>query len=92
MAINWGGAAVGYSGNPDVVAGDSRAMLFSNGTMVDLNGQLRSGPGGWILRSATGINDSGQIVGWMETNGTDRPSRVRHAFRLDPHPVRRLTF
>jgi probable HAF family extracellular repeat protein len=37
---------------------------------------------------ANGINDAGQIVGFMEDNNSDSQARVRHAFRLDPVPVR----
>jgi probable HAF family extracellular repeat protein len=88
LAINNSGVAVGYSGSPDIVYGNSRAMQFSGGTMVDLNTQVKNGLNGWILRSATGINSGGQIVGWMETSGPDQQSRVRHAFRLDPAPTR----
>jgi probable HAF family extracellular repeat protein len=85
-SINNRGVAVGYfSGCPAVLYCGSRAAIFSNGTVFDLNGQVRGGTGGWTLRVATGINDGGVIVGFMEDNNTDNQARVRHAFRLDPY-------
>ncbi len=45
--------------------------------MTDLNSLLPSGSG-WNLGGATGINDSGQIVGYGIDNGQD------HAFLLTP--------
>jgi probable HAF family extracellular repeat protein len=90
--VNNGGTAVGYYGSPDVTYGNSRATIFANGQMTDLNTQVPAGTGGWILRMATGINDAGQIVGWMEDSNLDQRNRVRHAFRLDPRPIRIYTY
>jgi len=42
--------------------GDSRAFLWKDGVMVDLN-DLISKDSPWTLQSAAGINDSGQIAG-----------------------------
>jgi probable HAF family extracellular repeat protein len=85
--INNYGVAVGYYGDPHVIYGNSRACIFqANGQMVDLNTQIPAGTG-WTLRAATGINDQGQIVGWMQDqNGNFQ------AFRLDPPPSRIILF
>lgn len=53
------------------------AFLISNGTAVDLNGQIPSGSG-WRLGVATAINDAGEIVGVGRHNGR------QHAFLLEP--------
>lgn len=55
----------------------SHAFLWQNGTMYDLNAFLPANSG-WILQSAMGINDSGQIVGYGTLNG------VLTAFVLTP--------
>ena len=55
----------------------TRAFLYQNGTMLDLNSLLLS-PAGWLLTAAYGINGSGQIVGTGIYQGEYR------AFRLDP--------
>ena len=73
-SINNAGTAVGSA-----CGADCRAYVFqTSGQMVDLNTMIPAGTG-WTLRSARGINDNEQIVGWME-NGRG----LRHAFRLDP--------
>jgi len=46
----------------------SHAFLWQNGVLYDLNAFL-PGNSGWILQCATGINDSGQIVGYGTLNG-----------------------
>ncbi len=56
QAINNKGQVVGYSWTPDNV---SHAFLYSNGSMQDL---------GSNSITAYGINDSGQIVGQLNTN------------------------
>jgi len=53
------------------------AFLWSGGSMKDLNDLIPAGSG-WVLTEATGINDSGQIVG----NGT--LGGVERAFLLNP--------
>ena len=57
--INVNGDVVGQSGLADFSA--SRAVLWRDGVTMDLN-DLVTGSG-WMLASATGINDAGQIVG-----------------------------
>ena len=57
-----------------------RAFLYSNGTMVNLNGIVDPGSG-WTLEYASAVNDSGQIVGYG-INSTG----VTHAFLLTPIP------
>ncbi len=59
-------------------SGNDRAFLWAKGSMVDLN-TLLSGGSGWTLLWATGINNSGRIVGW----GTN-PSNATRAFKVAP--------
>jgi probable HAF family extracellular repeat protein len=73
-AININDWVVGYSEYR--TSGGLHAFLF-NGSMIDLNTRLVNGTG-WELVEATGINDSGQIVGWGFYNGQ------RTAFLLTP--------
>lgn len=76
-------AAYGINDNGDIVgwstdsANQSRAFLYSNGVMVDLNTLLPAGSG-WTLTHAYAINDAGVIVGAGILDG-----RMR-AFRLTP--------
>jgi len=52
--------------------------------MVDLNNLVPGGTGRWTMRLATGTNDKGQIVGYMEDRDTiNNVTRALHAFRLD---------
>jgi probable HAF family extracellular repeat protein len=75
--INASGQVVGYS-QP---TGDAayHAFLYNGVTMSDLNDLIPSGSG-WVLREATGINDSGWIVGYGMIGG------ATHAFLLTPIP------
>jgi probable HAF family extracellular repeat protein len=57
--INGSGQVVGIS---DTLGGVYHAFLFSDGAMKDLNSLLPANSG-WVLGSATSINDHGQIVG-----------------------------
>ena len=75
LAINAHGQVVGRSGTRD--GSVSRAFLWHNGTMRDLNSPI-SMLAGWIFKSATGINDGGQIVGAGLYQGQPR------AFLLTP--------
>ena len=59
------GVLVGTSQNS---TGQPRAVIWQNGQVQDLNDLIPSGTN-WTLQYATGINDSGAIVGWG-TNGT----------------------
>jgi hypothetical protein len=53
------------------------AFIFTHGAVYNLNTLIPSGAG-WHLDRATRINDSGQIIGLGDFNGT------QHWFRLDP--------
>lgn len=59
QAINISGQIVGWS----QTTGDmgSHAFLYSGGSMIDLN-SLVDPDSGWVIESAQGINDSGQIA------------------------------
>jgi uncharacterized membrane protein len=64
-AINNAGQVVGSYGFNPSNGQDSRAALWNGATGTDLNILLRreSVQAGWILTFASGINDSGEIVG-----------------------------
>ncbi len=64
-------------GFADTAAGARHAFLYGDGVLVDLNSLLPPGSG-WVLGQATGINDSGQIVGEGIINGQT------HGFLLSP--------
>lgn len=71
-------------------SGDNKAFLWRNATegMMDLNTLIPTGSG-WVLHEATGINDSGQIVGLgtytYSNNGV--PTTENRAFLLTiPEP------
>jgi probable HAF family extracellular repeat protein len=53
------------------------AFLYASGRMTDLN-TLIPATSGWVLGDATGVNDSGQIVGTGTVGGQP------HAFLLNP--------
>jgi probable HAF family extracellular repeat protein len=73
-AINSRGVVVGVSSK---INGQSRAFLYSDGAMVDLN-SLINPLAGWTLIAARDINNRGQIVGYGMLNGGYR------AFLLSP--------
>jgi len=79
--INEQGEVVGTAQN---AAGQPRAFLWRNGEMTDLNTLIPPGTG-WILESAAGISDGGQIVGYGTLSGK------RRAFLLTP-PTDLATF
>ena len=84
LAINNVGEVVGVS-SPSFFSHDGeRAFIYSSGSMQDLN-TLIPADTGWILSLASGINDSGQIVGNGAING------VSHAFLLTPTDPMLLT-
>lgn len=64
------------------VAGSTmgHAVLWNGGTVLDLNQYIvpAAAEQGWVLESALGINDSGDIVGLMRKTGT----YVYHGFLL----------
>lgn len=72
--INASGQVVGWSA--DAYTEAQHAFLYSNGVMINLN--TMAIPWGWELIQATGINDSGQIVGIGLHNGKI------HGFLLTP--------
>jgi probable HAF family extracellular repeat protein len=74
-SINNSGLVVGRSRN---AVGNDRAVLWSHGTITDLNDQIPSGSG-WTLVEASSINSSGQIVGYGRIGGQN------HAFLLTPN-------
>ncbi len=59
LGFNSAGAAIGYS---NVDANDSHAVLIANGSVTDLNSQVRQ-DSGWTLTKAAAINDFGQVAG-----------------------------
>jgi probable HAF family extracellular repeat protein len=74
-AINDHGVVVGASGG--------RAFIYREGAMVDLNSLLPA-ESGWVLTTASGINDAGEIVGTGLYDGVERgfvliPTRGRHS-------------
>ncbi|RYG26675.1 PEP-CTERM sorting domain-containing protein [bacterium] len=78
LGINESNDAVGWSWINSV--GDARAVIWKGlGAVVNLNDVIDPGSG-WLLTSATGINDSGQIVGVGQFGGVSR------AYLLTPVP------
>ncbi|HXI71481.1 MAG TPA: hypothetical protein VNN22_14085 [Verrucomicrobiae bacterium] len=69
-------------GGSFVDASDSiyHAFIAVRNVLSDLNNQLDASGTGWELNEARAINDSGQIVGIGQFNGTN------HAFLLNPVP------
>jgi len=66
--INSRGDIVGTS---DTASSRRHAFLWRNGVMTDLNTLLPAGSG-WILQSASGISEGGQITGTGTLNGVTR--------------------
>jgi probable HAF family extracellular repeat protein len=76
--INQKGQAVGFK-----LFGDAaHAFIWQGGLMTDLNTLLTPASSGWVLTSATDIDDAGQIIGY----GTN-PSGQTDAFLLTPTTV-----
>lgn len=72
QAINSSGVIVGYFADSQVVQTASQhAFVYEGGQMFDLNDLLPANSG-WVLLSATGINDSGQVCGNGIYNGQQR--------------------
>ncbi len=59
-SINNSGSVVGYFNSTNF--SDSHAFVYSGGVGRDLNDLIPAGSG-WVLTSASGINNSGQITG-----------------------------
>jgi probable HAF family extracellular repeat protein len=74
LAMNISSDIVGRSGSAGFAT--SRAMLWRNATGVDLNALVSDNS--WMMQTATGINNIGQIVGTGVHNGQTR------AFLLQP--------
>src|SRR6266850_1100160 len=66
--INNRGQVVGSSEGTD---GNSRAFLWQNGVLTDLNSLVPAS--GWVLETAGFINDAGRIVGKGNLNGLEQP-------------------
>src|SRR5262249_3076379 len=74
--LNNRGQIVGASYLP--ASSGSHAFSWSNGAMTDLNDDLPP-DSGWILKSATGINEAGQVIGHGKN-----PKGQTHGFLLTP--------
>ena len=75
-AINSFNQIVGFSDTQ--TQGLEHAFVVINGTMRDLNWYIPANSG-WVLQTATGVNDAGQIVG----NGTH--NGIRAGYLLTPN-------
>jgi probable HAF family extracellular repeat protein len=71
MSINNAGQIVGISSASWFTREDERAFLYESGAMLDLNAHIPAASG-WVLKEATDINGSGQIVGRGTLNGQER--------------------
>jgi probable HAF family extracellular repeat protein len=71
VSLNNAGQIVGISSSNWFTRGDERAFLYEGGVMLDLNALIPPGSG-WVLKEATDINGSGQIVGRGTLNGQER--------------------
>ena len=67
-AVNDGGDVVGESWT---AGGVVHAFLWRSGQMIDLNSRIPPGTG-WVLTHASGINNTGAIVGWGRLDGKTR--------------------
>lgn len=75
-AVNSNGTIVGASVH-NTTTTDTHAFIYDNGVMKDLNNMV-SAKSGWVLTSATGIDDAGEITGTGIYNGATM------GFRLEP--------
>jgi probable HAF family extracellular repeat protein len=79
--INSATQVVGVSqdtGNPPTLGTHMHPFQWQGGTMRNMNSLLLAGSG-WVLKTATSINDAGQIVGLASHNGEDD-----HGYLLTP--------
>ena len=81
LGINDLGQVVGYSQTFANSSDGIRAVLWQNGTVLDLNTLASVQASGWTLRSATQINDKGQIIGLGVS-----PSGFYQSYLLSPVP------
>jgi len=77
-ALNLNGVVVGVA-SAGSYRGVSHAFVAQNGSITDLNRLIPGNSGPWILHTATGVNDAGEIVGTATFNGTEE-----RAFLLTP--------
>lgn len=85
MDVNERGMVVGRSGELDHATGEmtTRAFLWRNGRMVDLN-RLIAPNSGWRLEAATAVNNRGYIAGYgQRLSGSNALAQPR-AFLLVP--------
>ena len=75
--INDSDQIIGIAWNSNINVADMGPFLWDNGVATNLNSLLPSGSG-WVLTSATAINNRGQIVGQGAFQG------AVHAFLLSP--------
>jgi len=82
-AINSAGQVVGYS-YINALNSDQHATLWNGTSVIDLNSLLDANAvsAGWVLRDATGINDSG----WITGNAVNTVTGDEHAFLLTAVP------
>ena len=71
MSLNNAGRIVGISSASWFTREDERAFLYEGNLMSDLNALIPAASG-WVLKEATDINGSGQIVGRGTLNGQER--------------------
>jgi len=77
-ALNLNGVVVGVA-SAGSYRGVSHAFVAQNGSITDLNRLIPGNSGPWVLQTATGVNDAGEIVGTATFNGTEE-----RAFLLTP--------
>jgi probable HAF family extracellular repeat protein len=82
FSINNSGQIVGDSLDSNSGTGSQHATLWDKTTAIDLNRFLTPNEisAGWVLSSASGINDNGWIVGTVSNSLLS----VNHAFLLTP--------
>ncbi|MCC5787932.1 MAG: hypothetical protein JJU33_14655 [Phycisphaerales bacterium] len=85
MGVNDRGMVVGRSGELDHASGEmtTRAFLWRNGRMVDLN-DLIAPNAGWRLQAATAVNNRGYIAGYGLHRASNAAQAQRRAFLLVP--------
>jgi probable HAF family extracellular repeat protein len=81
--INASAQVIGESVAAD---GTSRAFLWKNGAMSDLNTSIPPGSG-WVLTTASAINDAGQISGAGLYNGRTRAFLLAPVKRVPSAPT-----
>jgi probable HAF family extracellular repeat protein len=83
-SINDSGQIVGYATESGGFGNTpSHAFLYENGVMSDLNSLLPANSG-WVLNTATAIDNAGDIVGMGTLNGLFHGYRLNTAF---PNPT-----